>query len=152
MATNPETKLWHHVRDRLRKRCEARGIWLYLTRVENAISTGHPDVEYCIEGAAGVIELKQIPAWPKRSETKVRVKHYTQAQRDDLKERHVAGGRAFVLLRVGEPGDLTTEYLLLRTPWCLLLGGVDAKTLRGISERVWRGVVNADELIEELGK
>lgn len=136
-----ESQLWQHV-----KRATTRAATgpLYLRRVENPLNDGHPDVEYLYRGRAGVVELKQRPAWPVRATTPVRLKHYTQAQRDDLKARYEAGGRAFVLLQAAE------EYLLFSMPRALLVGQVTRAQLNELAVSRWAGKLDGTELLEEL--
>jgi len=136
-----ESKLWQHTKRVLTS--AAKGT-LYLKRVENPLNDGHPDVEYCYHGSAGVIELKQREAWPVRPGTLVRLRHYTKEQRDDLKDRFQAGGRAFLLLQVAE------EYLLFAMPQALLAGLVRRAELYELAARTWAGRINGDELLEEL--
>lgn len=138
-----ESQLWQHVKRVLTKAATAP---LYLRRVENPLNDGHPDVEYLYRGSAGVIELKQREAWPKRPTTKVRLQHYTKAQRDDLRERYMAGGRAFLLLQVAE------EYLLVCMPKALLVGQVTREDLYRLAVRRWNGQIDGCELLEELTK
>lgn len=138
-----ESQLWQHVKRVLTK---AAADLLYLRRVENPLNDGHPDVEYLYQGAAGVIELKQREAWPKRPTTKVRLPHYTSAQREELRARYMAGGHAFVLLQVAE------EYILVRMPKALLVGLVTREDLYRLAVRRWSGQIDGCELLEELTK
>lgn len=72
-------------------------------RVENAaIGSGTPDVNY----TEGWIELKYAKRWPARGGP-LRVEHFTPQQRAWLTSRCKAGGKAFLLLKVGE-----SEWLL----------------------------------------
>lgn len=67
-------------------------------RVENPIHPGTPDVNLC-DGRW--IELKRIPAWPKRATTKVRIAHYTPQQRVWLYRRWKSSpGSTLLLLEV----------------------------------------------------
>jgi len=70
--------------------------------VENSANPGCPDVE-CLRGW---IELKYASAWPKQTDTVVRIDHYTQQQRNFLRRRWNAGGGAWLLLRVGSRGKV----------------------------------------------
>jgi len=92
------------------------------------------------------VELKQRPAWPKRPTTKVRIPHYTPQQRDDLKARYEAGGRAFILLQVAD------EYLLIPMPQALLVGRATRAELYQLSAKRWVGKVNGRQLLKELSK
>jgi len=69
-----------------------------LVRIENSCEEGTPDVNYCIGGADGWIELKRVEL-PKRDATVVKVDHFTGGQRAWLMRRATAGGRCWVLLR-----------------------------------------------------
>ena len=141
-----ESRLWQHVRTALCRAARRSQFPLYLTRVENPLNTGHPDVEYCYRGAAGVVELKARHAWPKRSGTPVRLRHYTAEQRDELKARHAAGGRAFVLLQVAD------EYLLIPIPQALLIGQTTREELYRISAQRWVGKIDGDGLLAALSE
>lgn len=67
-------------------------------RVENPIHPGTPDVNLC-DGRW--IELKCIPAWPKRETTVVRIDHFTPQQRVWLYRRwRYAPGSTLLLLEV----------------------------------------------------
>ena len=71
-----------------------------LERIENDVGRGTPDVNYCIAGKAGWIELKFLPKWPKRAATLVRVDHFTKEQKIFLHNYSMAGGRCFVWIQV----------------------------------------------------
>lgn len=71
--------------------------------IENLVQPGTPDVEFI----GGWIELKSADAWPKGSNTALRVPHFTPLQRLWLRRRCRRGGKAWMLLRVGR------EWLLL---------------------------------------
>lgn len=95
------------------------GMWLYMRklfpqqghgdwqRIEDSLSKGVPDVNYCIAGVEGWIELKYIEEWPKRDKTPVRFR-WTKEQRIWAGRRLRAGGVVWVLLKVG----LTRDWLL----------------------------------------
>jgi hypothetical protein len=93
-----------------------------LRRIENSCETGTPDVEYCIDGQCGWIELKHIPTLPARDTTILRVDHFTGAQRAWALVRATCGGRTWVLLRAGDEtflfrGGHAARYLGLK--WTL---------------------------------
>lgn len=62
--------------------------------VENSAYPGTPDIWF-IEGG---IELKWIREWPLKTETPVRIDHFTQQQRVWLKRRWHYGGNVWLLL------------------------------------------------------
>lgn len=81
--------------------------------VENVCVPGMPDVE-C---TAGWIELKYVPAYPKRKYiTVIRCNHFTPIQRAWIRRRAKYGGRVFVLIRVEDdwfllPGSKAANHL-----------------------------------------
>lgn len=68
-------------------------------KVGTSTRAGLPDVDYCIHGAAGKLELKYAERFPPRSFLKIRV---TPEQRRHLDEWQACGGRAYVLTGVGQ--------------------------------------------------
>lgn len=64
-------------------------------RIENAVQSGTPDVEYI----GGWLELKFAQKWPSRGGP-LKLAHYTPQQNAWLLRRHAAGGRAFIVLKV----------------------------------------------------
>jgi hypothetical protein len=79
---------------------------LHAVSVENGCGPGTPDVN-C---TTCWIELKSLPAWPKRPETPVRIDHLTPQQRVWLWARDKAGGAAWLLLKVAD------DWLLFQPP------------------------------------
>lgn len=69
---------------------------LHAVPIENLLAPGTPDV--AMVGAW--VELKYLPAWPRRHDTIVRVRKWTPAQQAWLVTHERRGGGAFVLLRV----------------------------------------------------
>ena len=61
--------------DRLRpalvKHCQALKLRHHFERVENAVAEGTPDVDYCIAGVSGKMELKFAPRHPVRDDSMV---------------------------------------------------------------------------------
>lgn len=94
--------------------------------VENPVDPGFPDVEYI----GGLLELKEVEAWPKRAMTPLRVEHYTQEQRIWHSRRARKGGRIHVLLQVGR------EFLLFD-------GAVAAELLGNAHQHQLRDVAHA---------
>jgi len=95
---------------------------LHAFAVENSVYPGTPDVAYI----GGWIEMKKLDEWPKRSNTKVRLPHYTKEQRAWAKVHHHKGGKSFWLLRV-------------QREWLLLHGAIAAELV---------GTLTREELIE----
>ncbi len=108
--------------------------------VENACLPGTPDVTML----TGLwMELKQIPAWPVRVDTLVRVDHFRPEQRIWLSDWSAAGGRCCVLLRVHR------DWLWLEGGWAAdNLGHVTRATLLRSAVKVWEGGLNEKELLD----
>lgn len=102
-----EHDLWHTLRDHGRK-------FGHFERIENMVGRGRPDVNYCVAGVEGNIELKQIARWPSRPDSPVSVPHFTPQQRIWIRTRLSAGGRVYVLLEVVRP---VVWYGLLPGEW-----------------------------------
>ncbi len=82
---------------------------LHMCRVENLVMRGMGDVEGCLKGHQFWIELK-CEARPTNLSTNV-IPKFRPEQLPWLNRRAQAGGRAFVLLQVGQ-GRLASRYLI----------------------------------------
>lgn len=80
--------------------------------VENPVLPGTPDVNY----VEGWIELKQLPKWPARKDTIVRIPTYTPQQRVWAIRRRRVGGHSWFMLQV-------------RKEWLLMDGAVAAQVI-----------------------
>lgn len=94
-----EKNMWHRMRSTIAK----SGHW---QRIEDGLSMGVPDVNYCIRGVEGWIELKEIADWPVRDKTPVSFR-WEREQRFWAKKRGKAGGNVWLLLYVKK----TNEWL-----------------------------------------
>ena len=125
-----EALLWTRTRRALNI-IDSKGTYL---RIEDALNEGISDVHYCFRDAnsisvTGWIELKHLDEWPKRASTKVKVRHYTDEQRGCIADYNHSGGRASMLLQVGDDilflgfrhavklGCYTKEELMLCCPY-----------------------------------
>lgn len=106
-----EASMWDAIRPALKQG------GLDPVRVENPVWPGTPDVNY----TGGWVELKWCEQWPPRGGP-LRVDHFTVQQRTWLTQRRHAGGRAFLLLKVGE------------NEWLLFDGAVAAKVLGHVEQ------------------
>lgn len=79
---------------------------LHWQRVENSTRKGTLDVEGCYIGSCFIVELKSVER-PKQSKTPINTK-LTTAQAMFLRARHIAGGKAWLLIEVGG----TARYLV----------------------------------------
>ena len=114
-----EKSLWARIRDTAIPELRWKKHKVDLQRLENAVGTGHPDVEGCIDGAQTWIELKSEPR-PARMKTPIHPK-IRESQSIWHRERTEAGSRChWVLLQVGSshkaslyliPGDRYDEII-----------------------------------------
>ncbi len=72
---------------------------LQCTRVENSTASGMPDVEGCYTQVQFWIELK-VADRPANSTTNIDVKHLRPKQAEWLHNRWLAGGNAWILIRI----------------------------------------------------
>jgi hypothetical protein len=119
------------LRNYVRKGLRAKGV--LTTHHEDALQSGIPDLSYSGGGHHGWIELKFLKAWPKRKETPVRIAHYTEEQRHFLLSRGRAGGRCWLLLRVGR------EHLLFNHERAQDIGRHEQRGLYCIANYLWAG-------------
>ncbi|PHR58743.1 MAG: hypothetical protein COA47_10070 [Robiginitomaculum sp.] len=100
-----ENSTWATLRDKLKNHRNVR-----MTRNEDKFDVGKPDVTFGIRltefnKVTGFIELKYLERWPPRAPI-VKIKHYTQAQKDWLFDQGETGGCCFLFVQVGK------EYFL----------------------------------------
>jgi hypothetical protein len=92
--SKPETLFWKKLKKRLPSG--------HIIRVENPAHPGTPDINGCIRGVEIWMELKQVPALPKRDTTPV----FTGALRPEQVLWHTlrwkAGGRSYIVAYVEE--------------------------------------------------
>lgn len=104
-----------------------------LTRIENLIEIGTPDVAYCLRQTplstahAGWLELKVLSALPARRSTPVRIDHLTVDQVRWGESWAAAGGRCWLLLGAGD------RHILLAPPW---------------PRRIYQGQATVPELVQ----
>lgn len=121
-----ESSFWAtRLRPRLTAACVAAGLPHHFERVENAVASGTPDVDYCIDGRAGKLELKYTPRHPARASTPVlgRGNGLRRTQIVWIWRRLRAGGR--VLVVIGTP----------RTTWAIDTRGRSPPELIGLELR-----------------
>ncbi len=69
-------------------------------RHEDEYAVGVPDVSFGARGVQGWIELKQIPRWPSKTTTLIKLGHFKKEQRAWLKIRQIHGDLCWMLLKV----------------------------------------------------
>ena len=130
------------LRNYVRKGLHANGI--LTTHHEDALNPGIPDLSYSGNGVHGWIELKWLEAWPKRADTIVRIPHYTKEQKHFLLSRGRAGGRCWLLLRVG------TWHLLMDHERAQRAGELKKGLLLSHSSLSWGGRIDFEQLTRIL--
>ena len=88
-----EAGLWAYVKAGM------AGKWL-ATRLESSSGNGVPDVTFSMPNINGFLELKYIPEWPKKPETKVKLPLRPE-QKFWIGTRGKMGGNVWVLCRIG---------------------------------------------------
>lgn len=111
-------------------------------RVETGDKDGIPDVNV----TEGWIELK-VTEWPKREDTPVNFDHYTAEQRVWHTRRCRAGGKCFVLVRIG-----TDVLLFWGEDAARVCGTANAKELSAAALRHWKRGAWKKELKNEILK
>lgn len=121
-----EKSLW----STLRKNMRGYGHWI---RIENTVGKGTPDVNGCFKHNGmevdAWIELKALEDWPVRATTPVRLPHFTSEQKQWLLDRALAGGRAFLFVRVSR------EYFLFTA--------ARAQTVEQLTREQWMTTAHA---------
>lgn len=111
-----EHDLWSEFKKRLPKHA-------HFIRVENSASLGTPDINGCCNGNDMWIELKHLKKWPKRKRTIVRIRHYTDTQRDWIKTRGQCGGLVLLLVQIEQ------TYLLFDWMTALAVGHLNKQEM-----------------------
>lgn len=102
-----------------------------IDRLENLVTFGMPDVNYCFDGVEGWIEIKS-PVEPKRSTTALFSGNhkFSQNQKNWFIRQLKAGGLAFALIctdkrwilidanTVENANEMTVSELLQKSVWC----------------------------------
>lgn len=130
------------LRNYVRPRLLAKGV--LTTHHEDALNVGVPDLSYSGGGAHGWIELKWLPAWPKRAATIARIAHYTKEQKHFLLSRGRAGGRCWLLLRVGK------EHLLFDHESAQHIGAEPMPGVLSRSQLYYEGRIDFEQLTRIL--
>jgi hypothetical protein len=99
-----ESALWQRIKKTGIKTLVNSGYRVHLSRIENSVGVGQPDIEGCINGRQTWIEMKSEMR-PKRIDTPIRPK-CQESQVNWHKERTAAGSRThWILIQVGEDHD-----------------------------------------------
>lgn len=115
---------------------------LHAVSIENGCGVGTPDVNCSL----GWIECKQLDEWPARADTKVQVPCYTPQQRVWALMRTRAGGRVWMLLKVGP------EWLLYHGEFAAqMFGACTQREMRSYALMATRGL-RQEPLIECLSR
>lgn len=127
-----ESKLWSDHVSRLRA-------WGEVDRIEDALKAGTSDCVYALrcgdKFGFGWIELKRLPAWPKRRTTPIILHRYTAEQANYLCRWGRAGVGAWLLAQVGN------EYFLFN--WTVA---------HGVREGLGRNAFVAHAAVHGIGR
>ena len=111
---------------------------------ESALMTaktiGVPDINF----AGGFIELKILKAWPKRTDTPVKIPHYTDEQREWARRRTAAGEDVWFMLKV------RSEWLLLDSDGSSRIGEMNKQELIEACRAYWPTKPTSDQLCSIL--
>jgi hypothetical protein len=77
-----------------------------MQRIENRVGKDTPDVYATFYGWQGWIELKVLPAWPRKASTPVRLAHWTAGQRAWARRFGSYGGAVALLVEIEESETL----------------------------------------------
>ena len=132
------------LRNYVRPRLAAKGV--LTTHHEDALNGGIPDLSYSGGGVHGWIELKWLEAWPVRTGTIVCIPHYTKEQKHFLLSRGRAGGRCWLLLRMG------WEQLLFDHESAQCVGQEAQQGLLALASAHWNSSINFEQLTRILTK
>ncbi len=135
-----EANMWRNMRQRMHP------YWDEATRHEDKLSGGIADVSFVCGGKHGWIELKHLDAWPKRSGTVVRCKHYTDEQRIFLKRKGRAGGNTWLFAKIGR------DYLLFdwQQAQQVFVSELNTEETRMLAYAIWEGRMDWGELSDIL--
>lgn len=101
MLKRHESEFWsHRMRPLLIKQCQELNLRHHFERIENVVTDGGPDVDYCVAGVCGKIELKFAPHHPARDTSQVLgIQHgMRRSQITWACKRTWAGGRVYLLI------------------------------------------------------
>lgn len=125
-----EKNMWTNIR----KKMVRGGFWLEATRHEDAYQRGIADVSFVSRDAIATYDRGQMPmhGWmelkfrgmaPVRTTTVCKIPHYTEDQRNWLRDKGNAGGMTFLLLQLGR------SFLLFDHVQCQTVGLVTSAEL-----------------------
>jgi len=127
-----ERSLWFYLRNGM------KGSW-DVTRHEDRLSAGVPDISYGINNVNGWIELKALYSWPKNPVTIVKVPGFTDQQRMWLQNRGHKGEHCWLLIRVER------TYLLFSWRRVHLIGRLITVGMKFEANKVWNNSIDWSE-------
>lgn len=132
-----EKNFWQY----LRRKMKQSG-W-HVSRHEDSVTLGIPDISFGIDGIGGWIELKYLKNWPKQKNTKVKIHHLTMLQCKWLYSRGLTSGNCWIFVQIEK------DYLLY--PWnqayCLRNGDWTKAEMFENAYGHWKNKLNIDEFI-----
>ena len=129
----PEQKLYDWLRRTI-------GPAAFIERVENRVKRDTPDlyIAEATRGLRGWVELKVLPAFPRRATTPVRLPHWTSGQRYWANRHSLHGGQCWLVVQVQEEVyvfNAATAALCMdwtRAEWLEFGGVVTMRNARGV--------------------
>lgn len=132
-----ESSFWVYLKGLMKQRWDA-------TRIESDTGAGIPDVSYGVPTGNGWIELKYLPAFPKKSSTPIKMSHFTSQQKMWLKRRGRIAGNVWLLVRVED------EFFLFDWQQALLCEAWNQNEWRFLAKGFWSGRIDPDGLYRIL--
>lgn len=132
-----ESSVWQYIKAGM------AGRWL-ATRLESSSGNGVPDVTFSMPNINGFLELKYIPEWPKRPETKVKLPLRPE-QKLWISTRGKMGGNVWVLCRVADD-----FYLFDYAEATIACEGLDREDWNWHSNCAWHKKIDFDTLYYAL--
>lgn len=136
----PETKTWNKLN------VVMRGHW-FAHRIETDTVNGFPDVVYTCQGTTGKLELKTLPAFPAKIDTKVQLHRFTIQQVNHALNTQYHGGKAGMFVEIGKELFYFEPHMMK-----IIFSGVNTSRFRNLASwycGAW-SEFNVDEFIKEI--
>lgn len=133
-----EADLWRYVQHGMGPLWEAE-------RIENRLNSGTPDVSYSTN-VHGWMELKYLPAAPKKDSTVMQVRHFTPEQRNWITRHGRRTGLVFVFMRIA------STFMLFDWSKAREIGTVTFDGHKKMAVKMWESAVDWDEFADLISK
>lgn len=134
-----ESSLWKTLKKRMKGKWEAE-------RIECVSGLGIPDVYYSLKvgeshTASGWIELKYLKEWPKNDETKIRIGHFTEPQKNFMRRHGKNGAKVFLLIQIDR------DYMLMEWQHAIDIENMVKDEVFLWAEKHWHGSIVPEDLV-----